>query len=258
MRQAVVSSLAVIEDVPRTEEELAGPDASWNLLKKRLFDLIVCLVAMPIWLPVVALLALVNLIASGRPVFYASKRRVFMDKNITMVKFRAMVRNAAQLANRNTIPVGQQRFLNIPADSPLYTPMGRIFEKFQFTELPQLFHVLSGQMSLVGNRPLPENVIQSLRESFPDAEARFLTPTGMTGPTQILGRESLSDGERLRLEALYCRVCRSAYSPVLDLILLVCTVMYVFKLRRFTPDEVEGLLVRFGDEAPVQQAVRPG
>ena len=126
-------------------------------------------------------------------------RRVSTADLMRVVKFRTMVKNADKIANRDTLPVDQVRFLNIPPDSPLYTRAGRLLERCGITELPQFVHVLSGRMSIVGNRPLPDNVMDCLREEYPYADDRFLTRAGLTGPAQLVGRDALTDDERLRL-----------------------------------------------------------
>jgi lipopolysaccharide/colanic/teichoic acid biosynthesis glycosyltransferase len=198
-------------------------------MRKRSFDLVVCLLTAPLWAPVIGLAAIVMWVVEGRPVFYLSRRRVCEDRSLRVIKFRTMVRNAAEIANRDTVPVGATRFLNISIDSPLYTRIGRIYERVQFTELPQLLHVITGKMSLIGNRPLPENVIASLRERYPDAEDRFLAKCGLTGPVQLIGREFLADDERLSIETEYCRAVRDGYTCMLDLAILFYTVMVVLQ-----------------------------
>jgi lipopolysaccharide/colanic/teichoic acid biosynthesis glycosyltransferase len=154
-----------------------------------------------------------------------------------------MRRNADRVANRETVPVTTQRFLNIPIDSPLYTPVGRVIERFALTELPQLLHVLRGRMTLVGNRPLPENVIASLREIYPDAEARFLSPAGLSGPVQLVGRSFISDRDRLSLETAYCRFVEESYTMRLDFMILWHTVMIaLFPSRRMAVEQVHEVM----------------
>lgn len=95
---------------------------------KRVFDAIVTLLASVTWVPVfVCVLAIA--ILDGRPVFYVSRRRVGRD-TIRIIKFRTMMRDAERVFNRESVPVSNNiRFLNTPADSPLYTPIGRIIER---------------------------------------------------------------------------------------------------------------------------------
>ena len=90
-------------------------------------------------------------------------------------------------------------------------------------------------MSIVGNRPLPQNVLACLRAEYPYADDRFLTRAGLTGPAQLVGREGLSDDERLRLESAYCRACTSSYSVWLDLSILVRTVLIVVGVLKPMP-----------------------
>ena len=165
---------------------------------------------------------------------------------------RAMVRNADKLANRETVPVANTRFLNIPPDSPLYTSVGRVIERLGLTELPQLVHVLRGEMSLVGNRPLPENVMDCLRLESPYADDRFLSPAGLTGPAQLVGRDSLTDAERLTLEGAYCRTAAHSYTFWLDFKIILYTVLIVLHLKEsLTYQEVLDL-VQGGPVVPVQ------
>lgn len=212
---------------------------------KRALDVVLAVVGALVWIPIVAVSSLLVLILSGRPVLYRSTRVVGPDDVRRIVKFRTMVRNAEQVANRETVPVTGVRFLNIPPDSPLYTGIGRLLERCGITELPQFVHVLAGHMSIVGNRPLPLNVLACLREEYPYAGDRFLTKAGLTGPAQLVGREGLADDERLRLEAAYCRACVDSYSIWLDISILVRTVLIVLGVMKPMPyDSVTELLGR--------------
>jgi len=202
------------------------------MTRKRALDLLLTVLGAIAWVPVVLMAASLVLVTSGRPVFYRSMRRVSKDDLMKVVKFRTMVKNADKIANRETLPVNHVRFLNIPADSPLYTPAGRILERGGITELPQFVHVLSGRMSIVGNRPLPDNVLDCLREEYPYADERFLTRAGLTGPAQLVGRDQLTDDERLRLESAYCRACVHSYSIWLDISILLYTVLIVLGAKK--------------------------
>jgi lipopolysaccharide/colanic/teichoic acid biosynthesis glycosyltransferase len=201
--------------------------------KKRALDVVITGLAAVIWVPVLLLSALAVLVSSGRPVLYRSMRRVSTEDVLRIVKFRTMVKNAEALVNRSTVPIQNDvRFLNIAPDSPLYTRVGRLLERCGITEIPQLMHVLRGQMSIVGNRPLPENVVTALRDEYPTADDRFLTKSGLTGPAQLVGRSALTDLERLTLEGAYCRACVRRYSIWLDMSILFATVMIVIGVKK--------------------------
>lgn len=207
---------------------------------KRAFDLFVAITAGIVWVPVLLGSALMVLLLSGRPVFYRSNRWVRTGEMVRTVKFRTMVKNADKLVNRTTVPVEGVRFLNIPPDSPLYTRPGRILESLGLTEIPQLLHVLRGEMSIVGNRPLPDNVMQCLRAEYTYADDRFLTPAGLTGPVQLVGRDSLSDSERLRIEGAYCLAVAHGYRLRLDFTVLLSTVLIVAHLK--APLDYQGVM----------------
>lgn len=201
-------------------------------MKKRAFDVVLVVAAAVVWVPVLAIASLMVLVLSGRPVYYRSMRWVRTGELIRVVKFRTMVRNAEKIANRATVPVTGVRFLNIPPDSPLYTRVGRFLEKVGLTEIPQLVHVIRGEMSIVGNRPLPDSVLACLREEYPYTDDRFLTRAGLTGPAQLVGRDALTDSERLRLEGAYCLAALHSYRFRLDFMILLNTVLIVLHLKR--------------------------
>lgn len=207
---------------------------------KRAFDLVVVMTAAVVWVPVLAAGALLVLLLSGRPVFYRSQRWVRTGELIKVVKFRTMVKNADKLVNRTTVPVTGVRFLNIAPDSPLYTRPGRILESAGLTEIPQLLHVLRGEMSIVGNRPLPDNVMKCLRAEYSYAEDRFLTKAGLTGPVQLVGRDALSDSERLRIEGAYCRAALHGYRLRMDFMVLLYTVLIVAHVK--APLDYQGVM----------------
>lgn len=210
---------------------------------KRTFDIVIGIAMVLVVLPVALSFALAVAVLEGLPVLYKSKRRIGPGEPEPIFKFRTMRRNADRVANRDTIPVQGVRFLNMPIDSPLYTPVGRLIERLMLTEMPQLMHVLVGRMSIVGNRPLPQNVVDSLREEFHYVEDRFLVPCGLTGPVQLIGRDFVSDADRLRIEIAYCRAVLNSYSVLLDLRILACTILRSLSARfHYTPVEVVALI----------------
>lgn len=212
---------------------------------KRAFDIVVAIVAAPLWIPVCLIAALALLLTAGRPVLYRSVRRVHGGRSQRIVKFRTMVRDAERVLNRDTVPIERTAFLNIPPEHPVYTSVGRHIERYALTEIPQLLHALRGTMSVIGNRPLPENVITALLRTYPNAEDRFLTPSGLTGPVQLVGRDSISDAERLSLEIDYCLLSTLRYSYRIDLLILLNTVLVALHLRpAFSVGEVQAMMMR--------------
>jgi lipopolysaccharide/colanic/teichoic acid biosynthesis glycosyltransferase len=205
--------------------DAVGPMAAPLPGRKRAFDVILCIVAAPLLLVAFVVCALAVLMFSGRPLFYVSPRRTHGRRSERIVKFRAMVPNADRVVNREAVPVTAQSFLNLPPNHEAYTAVGRWLERCCLTELPQAWQVLRGQMTLVGNRPLPESVIAALRLNHPEVERRFDLVGGIAGPVQLVGRDRLRDGDRIRLEIAYCQACQRAYSFRLDLTILFYTVL---------------------------------
>ncbi|HAC33554.1 MAG TPA: hypothetical protein DCF45_03430 [Gammaproteobacteria bacterium] len=209
-------------------------------MSKKSFDILVVILSSVVWLPVIVLASILIFFLDGRPVFYSSKRRAG-EGVISVVKFRTMLKDVDKKYNRSVVSVSNNvRFLNTPPDSPFYTPIGRFIERCSLTEIPQFFLVLAGKMSVVGNRPLPVDVVQSLGEIHPDVEKRFASPGGMTGPVQLVGRQELTDQERLRIESKYCDFVNHRYRWFVDAKILLFTVL--ISARLMAPCTVQDVL----------------
>jgi lipopolysaccharide/colanic/teichoic acid biosynthesis glycosyltransferase len=194
------------------------------VLAKRVMDLILVLLALPFWLPLNAIIALIIRITSpGAPVVFKQLRTGKGGRRFYMYKFRTMVPNAEELkstyAHLNELQWPDFKI----TDDPRITRVGKFLRKTSLDELPQLFNVLKGEMSLVGPRPT----------SF-GAETYKLWHTsrldvmpGLTGLWQIIGRAQLEFDDRLRLDIAYIERA----SLWLDINILFRTVIAVFQSR---------------------------
>ncbi|MDO8367409.1 MAG: sugar transferase [Saprospiraceae bacterium] len=196
-------------------------------LRKRIFDLIGATIGILltawIWLPVMLAIWL----ESKGPVVYKSKRVGSGYQVFEFLKFRSMYLGAAeQLIDmqhlnkyQNGTSSGKPIFVKINQD-PRITRVGRFIRKYSIDELPQFFNILRGEMSLVGNRPLPLYEAETLTRD--EWSARFLAPAGITGLWQISkrSRPDMSAEERIGLDIAYAQ---SKYSVLADLIIVLKT-----------------------------------
>jgi lipopolysaccharide/colanic/teichoic acid biosynthesis glycosyltransferase len=184
-------------------------------------DLSLCLLVMPLVLPLMGLIAVLVFIDSPGPVFFRQLRTGKGGRRFRMYKFRTMVTNAEELkqtyAHLNELAWPDFKITN----DPRVTRVGRILRKTSLDELPQLLNVIKGDMSLVGPRPTsfkPETYKLWHTERL-DAQP------GITGLWQITGRSNLNFDERLKLVIAYIeRQCLW-----LDIQILVRTVGQVFE-----------------------------
>lgn len=167
-------------------------DKPYQFMIKRTMDIGLVLVGMMVVLPLIALVALLIKLDSPGPVFFTQVRIGRNGRPFKMYKLRSMVVNAE--AQRNQLEAMNETagiIFKIQAD-PRVTRVGRFIRKYSIDELPQLFNVLKGDMSLVGPRPLPiENVQKFHKHHF----NWFKVPPGVTGAWQTSGRSSLKDFE---------------------------------------------------------------
>lgn len=201
---------------------------AWSRRVKRTIDLIAVFLGGVIALPVMVLIALAIKLESRGPVFYAHKRVGLGGKRFMAWKFRSMVTNADavlahHLANDPSARDEWARDHKLLRD-PRVTRVGRLLRRTSLDELPQIWNVLWGEMSLVGPRPIVDAEISKYDEGF-RLYARVLP--GITGLWQVSGRSDTTYAERVRLDTYYVR----NWSPWLDFYLLARTVLVVITAR---------------------------
>jgi lipopolysaccharide/colanic/teichoic acid biosynthesis glycosyltransferase len=190
---------------------------------KRITDVVLSVVLITLLAPLFLLLvALVKLTSRG-PAVFCQERIGFRCNVFEMYKFRTM-RVGAHMAEKQLAEMEGGVFLK-PKNDPRITSIGRFLRKFSLDELPQLFNVLEGTMSLVGPRPL----LVSDLSKFPRRSQmrRFSVRPGITGLWQVSGRSSCTDQERLDLDRRYV----DEWSLRLDFRILLKTVGVVIAAR---------------------------
>ncbi|HEY2727559.1 MAG TPA: sugar transferase [Parafilimonas sp.] len=174
---------------------------------KRSVDIILSAALLLFLLPLIIIISVAIKIESKGPVFYKSKRAGEWYKVFTFFKFRTMVVNAdsmiADLQYMNEYKDFQKSFFFKMKDDPRVTRIGRLLRKTSLDELPQLINVLKGDMSLVGNRPLPLYEAQTI--TVDKSAKRFFAPAGITGLWQVKGRANydLTVQERINMDIDY-------------------------------------------------------
>jgi lipopolysaccharide/colanic/teichoic acid biosynthesis glycosyltransferase len=190
--------------------------ASHQLRLKRVFDLAIVLATAPLWLLVTGLLAVYVRVVAGSPVIYRQTRVGLLGKHFTVYKFRTMVADAEragpQLANRE--------------DGRVVRGLGWM-RGTRADELPQLWNVLRGEMSLVGPRPERPELISEIERLVPGYARRHELPPGLTGFAQIHGRYDTSADHKLGYDLQYI----VNWSLVLDVQILLRTIWVVLSRR---------------------------
>ncbi len=187
-----------------------------NRLLKRGLDLIGALVGLILCAPLMAIIAILIKLDSPGPVFFVQERAGQYGNPFKMYKFRSMVVDAEQrLTEVVDVDALEQPVFKLK-DDPRVTRFGRWLRRTSLDELPQLFNVLKGEMSLVGPRPEEVRMVQRYT---PWQSQRLLVKPGMTGAMQISGRADLSLDERVKLELAYMQ----SYSILQDLEILIKT-----------------------------------
>jgi lipopolysaccharide/colanic/teichoic acid biosynthesis glycosyltransferase len=193
----------------KADEAMVVSSISLHSLLKRIFDILVSLTALFLLSPLFILIALAIRIESKGPTFYISKRAGRGYRIFDFFKFRTMFTGAEsrvqELSHLNQYSEDKKKeptFFKINND-PRVTKVGEFLRNTSLDELPQLLNVLLGDMSLVGNRPLP--LYEAATLTTDQCAQRFLAPAGMTGLWQIKkrGREDMSVEERISLDIDY-------------------------------------------------------
>jgi len=243
--QALLEAKTLGGNLVRTAQQGLAPAHTYRkkwlyFLCKRCMDIILSLLFLVIMLPLFLLVALLIKLDSPGPILFAQgrlglrrrsrgKRREWEIGGFTCYKFRTMYDNAGQGPHRTFIRAfasgklasdasnGHREAMFKLIDDPRVTRVGKVLRKTSLDELPQLFHVLRGEMSLVGPRPVPLYEAAEYKEW---QRERFTTPAGLTGLWQVKGRSRASFDEMVRLDIEYIR----NQSPWLDLKILLLTI----------------------------------
>ena len=193
----------------------ASPFEGWNAILKRAVDLIFGSLALTLFCPLMALIALAIRVTSPGPIFYRQERMGLDGDGFQMLKFRTMVDDAEKF----TGPVWATR------NDPRVTQLGYWLRRTSLDELPQLINVLRGEMSLVGPRPERPQLIEQFRKSIPKYMLRHKVKAGMTGWAQINGwRGNTSLEKRIEHDIEYIE----SWSLGRDLKILAVTVFRGF------------------------------
>ena len=176
-------------------------------LIKRLFDVLASMIGLIILSPIILVTAVISVISQGFPIFFHHERLGRDGFPFTMVKFRTM---------------DSGHSLSAKHDITRLTPWGRVLRRTSIDELPVLFNVIKGDMSLVGPRPMPTKYLPRFNKS---QIKRLNVKPGITGLAQVTGRNSLSWEERFKLDVKYVK----SNSFIGDLIIILKTLIVVFK-----------------------------
>jgi exopolysaccharide biosynthesis polyprenyl glycosylphosphotransferase len=182
---------------------------------KRSFDLIVAVPALIVLLPLMAVIAVAVRSTSSGPVIFRQRRMTKNGRVFTMLKFRTMVADADRAPHSKVADLTEPFFKM--REDPRLTRIGYVLRKFSLDELPQLWNVVRGDMSLVGPRPLRIEQIEADPELL---EPRHEVKAGMTGWWQINGRSDVELKDAVRLDLFYI----DNWSLSLDLYILLKTV----------------------------------
>jgi exopolysaccharide biosynthesis polyprenyl glycosylphosphotransferase len=206
--------------------QYGGIAEGWPTVIKRTLDFFLSLLLLIILAPVLLVTAILIKLTSAGPVFFAQKRVGLSKRTFTIFKFRTMVVNAEQklheLEHLNEVSGPVFKIKN----DPRLTPIGRFLRKTSIDELPQLFNVLSGDMSLVGPRPLQMRDYELFTDEGEDWQrCRFSVRPGITCLWQVNGRSSLPFHQWMELDLQYVR----NWSLWLDLQILARTIPAVLR-----------------------------
>lgn len=162
---------------------------------KRVMDLAISIPALILLLPLMMVVALAIFITDGRPIFYTQKRVTLGNRVFKVIKFRSMINDAEKISGA----------VLACEEDPRITAVGRFLRRFWLDELPQLFNVIKGDMSLVGPRPERPVFVEEFSRQFPHFKYRLTAKAGVTGLAQVMGRYTTSPENKLKFDLMYIR-----------------------------------------------------
>ena len=188
---------------------------------KRTFDIIISLIGIVLASPFMLVIAIAIKLYDGGPVFYKQERLTRDGKPFWIIKFRSMTTKSEEKGAR----------LCAKGDARV-TPVGNIIRNIHFDELPQLFNILKGEMSVVGPRPERQVIAEQYMQEIPEFAFRTKVKAGLTGYAQVWGKYNTTPYDKLKLDITYIE----NYSLWLDIKLILLT----FKIL-FVKENTEGV-----------------
>lgn len=182
---------------------------------KRVMDIVLCLIALAVLWPVMLIIAAAIKLEDGGPVFYKQRRCTIGNREFDILKFRSMIVDAEK--DGKSIPATDY--------DPRITRVGRVIRAMRLDELPQIFNILKGDMSIVGPRPERIEHVQKYTEEIPEFAFRSRVKGGLTGYAQVYGKYNTTAYDKLRLDLIYI----GKYSLILDCKLILMTISTMFK-----------------------------
>lgn len=220
--QVARMKFSLIDGIPLLTFEPVAQD-EFQLRLKRLLDLTIILLVLPVLLVFIAVIACAIRWDSAGPVFFIQQRVGLNKRRFPMFKFRTMCQDSEKmLAALEHLNEAEGPIFKI-ANDPRVTKVGRFLRRSSLDELPQLFNVLRGEMSLVGPRPMSERDVNLFDQGI--QRKRFSVKPGVTCLWQVSGRSNLPFSKWLELDLRYI----DQWSLKLDLMILIKTIPVVLK-----------------------------
>ncbi|MDP4143930.1 MAG: sugar transferase [Bacillota bacterium] len=207
------AKLEKVDDIPVLEVKKIGLTIEEETVK-RIIDIVLSAIGIVIATPVMLIISILIKCFDGGEVFYLQERVTENERTFKIIKFRTMVKNAEKLTG--PVIAGE--------DDPRITPIGKFIRATRIDELPQLFNILIGDMSIVGPRPERPFFVEKFKDENPDYKYRTIVKAGLTGLAQVLGKYNTTAEDKLRYDVLYIK----NYSVLLDLKLILQTVKIMF------------------------------
>ena len=195
---------------------------SYRRFGKRTLDILASCLLIFLLFPTIACLSIILIIFTGGPVFYKQKRAGLHNRAFKIWKFRTMQTEDIESSShqyewKDEVP---QNFSFSTPPTLTITKPGKIYRKYSLDEIPQLWNVLKGEMSLVGPRP---EMIEITNYYSPVQKKRLLVKPGITGYAQVHGRSTITHGEKVNYDLYYVKHC----SLLLDLKIVIRTIFIV-------------------------------
>lgn len=183
-------------------------------LIKRIMDIVVSLLVLIISSPIMLIVAVAIKLYDGGPVLFKQERCTINGKIFKIHKFRSMIVDAEK--EGKSIPATEH--------DPRITPVGNIIRKLRIDELPQMYDILKGDMSIVGPRPERIEHVKAYTEEIPEFAYRLKVKGGLTGFAQIYGKYNTTAYDKLKLDLMYIQ----NYSVLMDIRLIFMTIKIMF------------------------------